>query len=283
MTHEKIDEHGDADQKHHGADARDEPQRRDRQRRHALPRKREHLAQRVLAFAREALAALVIHDCARVAHERHEPAQEQIDFFILRECVERAAAHEPVVGVIIHHVRAERTQQAVIPLRGGALEGRVLLPAGAHAVDNIIAAGKGREHGVDGINVVLQIGVHGNDAVGAIPQRHQAAQQRVLVAAVARQADTGKGRIARMQVGNELPGGILRAVVDEADAAHGADRPGGAQGGEFLPQAARRLGQHGLLVITGDRKIERHGHGRASLPKITVQSIVPPPSTVSPS
>ena len=62
-----------------------------------------------------------------------------------------------------------------------------------------------------------------------------------------------------------------------------ADRPGGAQGGEFLPQAARRLRQDRLLVITGDRKIERHGHGRASLPKITVQSIVPPPSTVSPS
>ena len=185
--------------------------------------------------------------------------------------------------MVIHHVRAERAQQAVIPLRGGALEGRVLFPARAHAVDDIIPVLKGCEHGVDGINVVLQVGVHGDDAVGAVPQRHQAAQQRVLVAAVARQADTGKDRVARVQVGNELPGGVLRAVVDEADAAHGADRPGGAQGGEFLPQAARRLRQDRLLVITGDRKIERHGHGRASLPKITVQSIVPPPSTVSPS
>ena len=185
--------------------------------------------------------------------------------------------------MIIHHVRAERAQQAVIPLRGGALEGRVLFPARAHTVNDVIPVLKGCEHGVDGINVVLQIGVHGDDAVGTVAQRHQAAQQRVLVAAVARQADTGKDRVARVQVGNKLPGGVLRAVVDEADAAHGADRPSGAQGGEFLPQAARRLRQDRLLVITGDRKIERHGHGRASLPKITVQSIVPPPSTVSPS
>ena len=76
---------------------------------------------------------------------------------------------------------------------------------------------------------------------------------------------------------------LYARFVDEADAAQGADRSGSAQGGEFLPQAARRLRQDRLLVITGDRKIERHGHGRASLPKITVQSIVPPPSTVSPS
>ena len=185
--------------------------------------------------------------------------------------------------MVIHHVRAERAQQAVIPLRSGALKGGVLLPARAYAVDDVIAVLKGREHGVDGVNVVLQVGVHGNNAVGAIPQRHQTAQQRVLMAAVARQADAGKDRIARVQAGNELPGGVLRAVVDEADAAQGADRSGSAQGGEFLPQAARRLRQDRLLVITGDRKIERHGHGRASLPKITVQSIVPPPSTVSPS
>ena len=185
--------------------------------------------------------------------------------------------------MIIHHVRAERAQQAVIPLRGSALEGRVLLPAGAHAVDDIIPVLKGREHGVDGINVVLQIGIHGDDAVGAIAQRHQTAQQRILVTAIAREADAGKDRILRVQTGNELPGGVLRTVVDKADAAHGADRPGGAQDGEFLPQAACCLRQDRLLVITGDRKIERHGHGRASLPKITVQSIVPPPSTVSPS
>ena len=241
IAHEKIDEHGNADKEHHNADARDEPQRRHRQRRHALPREREHLAQRVLALAGKALAALVVYDRARIADKRHEPAQEQVHFFVLRERVERAAAHEPVVGVVIHHVRAECAQQTVIALRTGALERRVLLTAGAHAVDDVIPVPKGREHGVDGIDIVLQVGVHGDDAVGAIAQRHQSAQQRVLVAAVAREPDAGKDRVLRVQVGDDLPRLVPRTVVDHADAAQRADRPGGAQSGEFFAQAARRL------------------------------------------
>lgn len=105
--------------------------------------------------------------------------------------------------MVIDHVRAERAQQTVIPLRAGALERRVLLPAGAHAIDDVIPVQKGREHGIDGIDIVLQVGVHGDDAVGAIAQRHQSAQQRVLVAAVAREPDAGKDRVLRVQVGDD--------------------------------------------------------------------------------
>ena len=60
-----------------------------------------------------------------------------------------------------------------------------------------------------------------------------------------------------MKPGDQIPGPILRSVVDEYDSAGGTDQVLLHQGMHLRPQSFRRLRQNLLLVIAGDDKIQR--------------------------
>ena len=75
------------------------------------------------------------------------------------------------------------------------------------------------QHLVDGIHIVLQVGIHGDHAVGAVAESQKTAQQRVLVTAVARELQTGKCVVFAVERFNERPSVVRGAVVYEADAA----------------------------------------------------------------
>lgn len=107
-------------------------------------------------------------------------------------------------------------------------------------------------HGVDGVHVVLQVGVYrdGHGALGA--GGHEPLGQRGLVAAVAVQREAGEhGRIRLVRLLYHLPGAVRGAVVHKENSAGLGRYAALDKGGELFAQTLHRLGQDLLLVITG--------------------------------
>ena len=136
-------EAGQGDDQPRPGDEADGPHR---QARDAVDGERHHLGERVVGLARHALVALVVDGRAPEAHERHHAAQEQVDLAEPRERLQGVLRHEAVVGVVVDALHAHGPQQAVEALGGGALEGRVGLAGGAHAVDHVAAVEVGVDH-----------------------------------------------------------------------------------------------------------------------------------------
>ena len=64
---------------------------------------------------------------------------KRVDFLILGKALERATAHQAVIGVIEDDVYAENLHEFIKALCGGALEERIGLALVAHAVDDVAA------------------------------------------------------------------------------------------------------------------------------------------------
>ena len=98
------------------------------ERRDALERKGQHLAEGVLARTGEPLRPRVVDDAARIADEPYQTAQKQVHFIELRPRVKRTPAHETVIGMVEQNVGAELLHDLVIALRERALEKRIRFP-----------------------------------------------------------------------------------------------------------------------------------------------------------
>ena len=82
--------------------------------------------------------------------------QELID---LGERVERAAAHQAVIGVVFHNFDAHPAQKPVVSDRRRPLEDRICFAGRTHAINDVAACLVLRDEPVDRVHVVLQIGV----------------------------------------------------------------------------------------------------------------------------
>ncbi len=121
--------------------------------------------------------------------------------------------------------------------------------------DIMVDVGAGRmcrHHGVHGVQIVLEIRVDGDDGVA----RHgeQSREQRILVAAIARQLEPTQAGVFLSESFDDHPRGIGGPVVDEVHLRRSGDEPRQVHRAETLPEPARRLGEHVLLVVT------RHDH-----------------------
>ena len=250
------DEHphdgGEARERDGEARPRDQADGLDRKARDAVDGQRQHLGERVVRLAGHALVALVVDARAPEAHERHHAAQEQVDLAELRQRVEGAGAQEAVVGVVVDALHAHRGEQAVEGLRREALEERVRLAARADAVDDVAAVEVGVDHGLHRRDVVLAVAVDRDGGVAMSARLHEAAEQGVLVAAVAGERAAAERRVRRRQALDELPGAVPRAVVDEQDVARGVDLALGDEVLELGLEQAARDRQDLLLVVAGD-------------------------------
>ena len=130
----------------------------------------------------------------------------------------------------------------VEPFRRGALEEGILLAGGADTVDHLIALQVAVHHLVNGIDIVLKVGVHGDGGVALALDRHESRHEGVLMALVAGEADAAEDGVGLMQVADHLPGAVLGAVVDENDLAVGVDLARAHESGIFFPQALGGLG-----------------------------------------
>ena len=256
MGDQRVEQAENAQNRDQNAEVRDQLQRLYAERGDAVERERDHLFQRVFRFAREALAAVVIDVVAPEADQRNDAAQEEVDLLVRGKALERASAHQPVVRVVEHDVDAEQPQELVVALGRRALEEGVLVALVAHAVDDVAALHVFLHEAVDGVDVVLQVGVHADRAVAQRHGGHQPGEQRVLVAAVVRELHAVHVGDRGAVLGNERPGLVAAAVVHVEDAALAVDLPGADHRVQLFGQPLGGFGQHGLLVVAGDHQIQ---------------------------
>ena len=121
--------------------------------------------------------------------------------------------------MVEHHVCAHHLHDLIKALGGELLEKGIRFPGIPHAVDHVISGIVLVHHLVNGIDIVLEVGIQGNCHVAVILHCHQAAQQRILVSPVPGQAHALVNGILLVQRLDDLPGAVLRAVVDKDDAA----------------------------------------------------------------
>ena len=117
--------------------------------------------------------------------------------------------------MVEHRLRPHEIHHPVEALGGEALEEGVLFPGGAHAVDHIAPGVVLLHHGVHRVNVVLEVGVHGDGHVAPLLRRHQPRQQGILVPPVAGEIRPAEQGAPAMQPGDELPRPVPGAVVDK--------------------------------------------------------------------
>ena len=258
--YQRLDDRPHDPEKAHGRhqhpEPGDEPDRLDRQTRDAVKGQPQHLGQGIVAFPGDPLVPLIGHHRALEAHQRHHAPQVEVDFPELGELLQGAGAHQPVVGVVVHHLGPHGVEQLVEPFGGEPLEKGVAGAAAAHAVDDLAAVPVGVHHPVHGVDVVLAVAVDGDGDVAAVLGFHQPGQHGVLVAPVAALADADIVRVACGQAADDLPGPVLRPVVDKQHPAVGADFAGGGQVGDLFQKQRRSDGQYLLLVVAGDDDVQ---------------------------
>ena len=240
-----------------------EVQRLHRKRSDAVYGEGYHLFEGVLALARQSFAALIVHLFRLIPHHGHDPAQEQVDLSELLKPLDGALRHKAVVGVVEHHIHAQRLHYLVKALGGGTLEKAVLVPARTHSVDHVVALIVIVKHLVHGAYVVLQVGVHRNYHVGALCGGVHARKQRALMPAVARKFYALEQPVCGVQPRDYAPRPVSAAVVHEQHSAVFGYRARAYQGGHLFFQPLRRRGQHLLFVVAGHYNVKSVRHNSA--------------------
>ena len=66
----------------------------------------------------KSLCTLVVNHTASVTYEGNHAPEEQVDFLIFRQCIQRPAAHQAIIRMIEHHIRTQGFHDPVEPLCG---------------------------------------------------------------------------------------------------------------------------------------------------------------------
>ena len=109
---------------------------------------------------------LVFHDNRTEPDHGYDAAQEKIHFFILRQGVQRPAAHQPVISMIICQIHTHFSHKSIEKQRGIPLEKRISLTGAADAVNHLGSLFIFLHKPINRINIILKIGIHGNDSIG---------------------------------------------------------------------------------------------------------------------
>ena len=204
-----------------------------------------------MACAGQPLPAGIEHLGRLEPHERDHSAQVEVHLLILRERVEDTCGEQPVVGVVVHRLNAHCGLQAVEALRRETLEESVGRTIVAHAVDHVRALRVLVHHLGHGVDVVLSVAVDRDGHVAAeVARLHQSGPQGLLVPAVAALPNADETRIVCRELGDDLPGAVRAAVIDEQDAAFVRDPAGGHEGRQLVREQRTRDGERCLLVVT---------------------------------
>lgn len=112
------------------------------------------------------------------------------------------------------------------------------------------------EHAVEGVDVILQIGIHTCGNVAALFEGgHETRQKCVLVTAVMGKPDAMEKRgIITVETFNDLPGMVLGPVVDKQDATGLRNHLRVNQGTHLAFQYGRGYGQLFLFAVAGNHQ-----------------------------
>ena len=219
------------------------------ERRDAVDGEVEHLRQGIFTLAGKAAHTIVVHLCRVVAQQGHDAAKEEVALVVAQQLFDSPAAHQPIVGMVVHRLRSEALHQPVEQLGCRTLEEGVFAPLPTHPVDNLFLLGVVQvDHLLDDRRVVLQVGIDADKQVVALKGRLHSCHESVLMTGIMGQTDTTHPAVGSMEVFDDAPRAVCRPIVHIDDT---------ALGGYLLPlghtfqevrQTAVGLWKHGLLV-----------------------------------
>lgn len=96
-----------------------------------------------------------------------------------------------------------------------ALEHGVGLAAHLHAVDDVVAFGEVVDHLRDGLEIILKVGINGDDGIGMVFHRHHAGHDSILVTDVVGKIDAAHERILLLQLADDVPCMVTASIVDK--------------------------------------------------------------------
>jgi hypothetical protein len=119
--------------------------------------------------------------------------------------------------MIENQFHTKKTHEIVKEMSGGAFEERIHIPGAPDSVNYIRALAGVFKHGLDGLDVILQIGVNGHYKIAL--SGFQTGQQGILVPAISGKPKTPYQRgpffMAFRGPADEFPGLIPAAVIDD--------------------------------------------------------------------
>ena len=172
--------------------------------------------------------------------------------------------------MVEHDVRAKGAHGTVEGLCSKALEKGVRGAVLAHAIDDVCTHCVLFQHGINRIDIILQVSIHTDRYIRIGAHGHETREQRILVPFIVCEIDPRKERAALRTAANEFPCTVTAAIVDEGDAALRIDLARIHQLSQLALQFIRRISQHFLLVVTGHNEIE--DRGTHSLSSLKIQS-----------
>ena len=178
---ERIKQHHQADQKNHHAGGKHQADGLDRKRSDAVCGKCDHLFERIFALPRKALRALVGDGRPPVSDLGHNAPQKKIHFRKLCQALHGTAAHQPVIGMIEDDIHPQRLHDLVKSLGRKALEEGIRIPLAAHAVNDVVSLVIGIHHRINGVDIILQVRIHGDHHIRVADCGEHPRQQSILM------------------------------------------------------------------------------------------------------
>ena len=211
----------------------------------------EHLLEGVFRDACLALADGIIDGGGGKAYHGDESAQIDIALVVTCKHVEGALAHQTEVGMIIDALDAHRLLKLVEGLGRHALHEGIGGAGDLDTIDDVVALGKVAHHLGDALDIILKVGIDGDDGIGPLTGGHHASHDGVLVAHVAGEVDPLHVFIGGVQLTDNLPRTVATAIVDEDHHGIGADKAIGDHALEEGREALCGVAKHIFFVITG--------------------------------
>ena len=215
----------------------------------------------------ESRQAVISHGRCLEAKLNGKPAQKHMCFAIERQRAQRSVAHQAEIGVVRDDVGTEPIEDAVVEVRGAALEAAVCAATLAHGEDNLGAVGEAVDHLCNDRHIVLQVGVERDHRIGFADLADQARQQCILMSDIARQFEaTDAFRLRLRDLLDEVPRSVGAAVVDQQNITFRRDRLCLFQLADVSEQIRQRVLDARLFVVTRDHERNdgrlgcRHAH-----------------------
>ena len=165
--------------------------------------------------------------------------------------------------MIVHDLRAHLIHQFIEALGSHTLEPGVRIPAGPDSVDDLAALPVLAHHLVHRIDIILAVTVNRDSNIAVLLGFHEARENSILMSPVPALGDSQIVRILPGQRLYDLPGGVLRTVIDKKDPALLRDQAFPCKLCDFIQEHRSRDRQYRFLVIAGNddpqnRKLSLH-------------------------
>ena len=154
--------------------------------------------------------------------------------------------------MVFYDINTESGHQLIESAGGIAFEGSVGSTGASDTVNYVAALVIFFNELVDGINVVLEVGIERNSHIAAVFSIGKTGEEGVLMTSVTGKLESFKKLGGLEEGGDDLPSFILTSVVYEKDTAFGRYGSLRDESLKLFKHLFRRLGESLLFVVAGN-------------------------------